>query len=159
MSAASAPVNNRITGYTVKSDSRYTTLTLDTEQQVSYTMRYSADAVTIQFHYTNSLPDSMTLSRNPLFSAATFSGDTLTLTLRNQARFMGCAPFYKNGKLVLRFNNPPSSVANAKIVIDPGHGGNDSGALGYLAAYPEKTINYGIATRLAIFSRHAVRML
>ena len=149
VSAASAPVNNRITGYTVKSDSRYTTLTLDTEQQVSYTMRYSADAVTIQFHYTNSLPDSMTLSRNPLFSAATFSGDTLTLTLRNQARFMGCAPFYKNGKLVLRFNNPPSSVANAKIVIDPGHGGNDSGALGYLAAYPEKTINYGIATRLA----------
>ncbi|PWM26156.1 MAG: hypothetical protein DBX44_00995 [Oscillospiraceae bacterium] len=149
VSDSSAPVNNRITGYTVKSDSRYTTITLDTEQQVSYTMRYTADAITIQFHYTNSLPDSMTLSKNPLFSAANFSGDTLTLPLRNRGIFMGCAPSYQNGKLVLRFNNPPSSVSKATIVIDPGHGGNDSGALGYLAAYPEKTINYGIATELA----------
>ena len=124
-------------------------ITLDTEQQVSYTMRYTADAITIQFHYTNSLPDSMTLSKNPLFSAANFSGDTLTLPLRNRGIFMGCAPSYQNGKLVLRFNNPPSSVSKATIVIDPGHGGNDSGALGYLAAYPEKTINYGIATELA----------
>ncbi len=149
VAATSAPVNNKITGCTVKSDSRYTTVTLDTDQQVSYTMRYSDTAITIQFHYTNSLPKSMSLSKNPLFSQADFSGDTLTLTLKNKGRFMGCAPFYKNGKLVLRFNNPPSSVANAKIVIDPGHGGNDTGALGYLAAYPEKTINYGIATRLA----------
>lgn len=159
MSAASAPVNNRITGYTVKSDSRYTTLTLDTEQQVSYTMRYSADAVTIQFHYTNSLPDSMTLSRNPLFSEATFSGDTLTLTLRNQARFMGCAPFYKNGKLVLRFNNPPSSVANAKIVIDPGHGGNDSGRSAISPPIRKRRSTMASPPDLPIFSRHAVRML
>jgi N-acetylmuramoyl-L-alanine amidase len=54
---------------------------------------------------------------------------------------------------VLRFNNPPpasgKNLAGARIVIDPGHGVGDSGALGFLSAYPERTINYGVASRLA----------
>jgi N-acetylmuramoyl-L-alanine amidase len=78
----------------------------------------------------------------------------MTLTLRRPGRFLGMYPYFDNdGNLVLRFNNPPpasgKNLAGARIVIDPGHGVGDSGALGFLSAYPERTINYGVASRLA----------
>jgi N-acetylmuramoyl-L-alanine amidase len=87
----------------------------------------------------------MDLNRNPLFSYVDFDGDTMTLELRKQGIFMGYSSFYDgNGDLVLRFNNPPSAsgsdLSGTRIVIDPGHGGNDTGALGYLSASPEKVI-------------------
>lgn len=153
VSVSSAAVGNQISGCTVKSDSRYTKVILATRQQVSYVATYAADKLTFKFNYTNSLPDSMKLSKNPLFSAVTFSGDTMTLTLRSSGKFMGMYPYYDNdGNLVLRFNNPPivsnSDLSGAKIVIDPGHGGSDVGALGYLSAYPERAINYAITSEL-----------
>ncbi|WMJ84779.1 N-acetylmuramoyl-L-alanine amidase [Oscillospiraceae bacterium MB24-C1] len=153
VSVSSAAVGNQITGCTVKSDSRYTKIILATRQQVSYVATYAADKLTFKFNYTNSLPDSMKLSKNPLFSAVDFSGDTMTLTLRSSGKFMGMYPYYDNdGNLVLRFNNPPivtnSNLSGAKIVIDPGHGGSDVGALGYLSAYPERAVNYAITSKL-----------
>ena len=151
---AQAPANNHITGCTVTSDSDSTRVILATEQQVAYTAKYSSSKITVQFHYTSSLPDSMTLTKNPLFSAATFSGDTLTLTLRTQGRFYGYNAYYDtNGNLVLEFRNPPDvsghNLSGASIVIDPGHGSGDTGALGFLSSYPENVINYGIASALA----------
>lgn len=158
VSVSSAAVGNSITGCTVKSDSRYTKIILATRQQVSYVATYAADKLTFKFNYTNSMPDSMKLSKNPLFSAVNFSGDTMTLTLRSSGKFMGMYPYYDNdGNLVLRFNNPPSDLSGAKIVIDPGHGGSDVGALGYLSAFPERAVNYAITSKLvsALKSRGA----
>jgi N-acetylmuramoyl-L-alanine amidase len=78
----------------------------------------------------------------------------MILTLKKRGVFLGVTPYYDNaGNLVFRFNNPPAvsgnSLNNVKIVIDPGHGGNDTGALGYLGAYPEKVVNYAVASKLA----------
>ena len=152
--ASRAPVDNIVSACTVTSDNRHTSISLRTSQQVSYTARYTPDAISIQFHYTKALPQSMSLNRNPLFSSVEFSGDTMVLTLKNRGVFLGVTPYYDNaGNLVFRFNNPPAvsgnSLNNVKIVIDPGHGGNDTGALGYLGAYPEKVVNYAIAGKLA----------
>ncbi len=155
VSVNDAPVNNTITGCTVSADYRKTRVILATKQKVAYTARYSSSAVTVQFHYTNSLPDSMSLDQNPLFSAVTFKGDTMTLTLRRQGIFAGYNAYYDtDGNLVLEFRNPANSISGAKIVIDPGHGSGDTGALGYLANYPEAVINYGIASRLADILRN-----
>jgi len=155
VSVNEAPVNNSITGCTVTSDYGATRVILATKQRVAYTARYSSSAVTVQFHYTNSLPDSMTLTQNPLFSAVTFKGDTMTLTLRQKGIFAGYNAYYDtNGNLVLEFKNPANSISGAKIVIDPGHGSGDTGALGYLSTYTEAVINYGIASRLADILRN-----
>jgi N-acetylmuramoyl-L-alanine amidase len=148
------PSGNRISGCTVTSDARHTKVILATRQQVSYTARYTAEAITVQFHYTESLPDGMQLSKNPLFSQVSFKGDTMTLTLKNRGKFLGYTAYYDDGgNLVLRFNNPPAAsgknLNGAKIVIDPGHGGNDPGALGYLASHPEKVVNYSVASKLS----------
>lgn len=154
VSTASAPAANRITGCTVTSDRNSTKVILATAQQVAYTATYSDSGIKVQFHYTNSLPDSMTLTKNPLFSSATFSGDTLTLKFKTSGRFFGYdAWFDSEGNLVLCFKNPPDvsgrDLSGASIVIDPGHGSGDTGALGFLSSYPENVINYGIASRLA----------
>ena len=154
VSVSSAAVDNAITGCTVTSDNRYTKVILKTRQQVAYTGQYAQDKLTFKFHYTNSMPESMKLTKNPLFSAVEFSKDTMTLVLRESGKLMGMYPYFDNeGNLVLRFNNPPQAggrnLSGVKIVIDPGHGGNDPGALGYLAAYPEKVVNYSIASKLA----------
>ena len=154
VSVSAAAVNNAITGCTVTSNNRYTKVILKSNQQVAYSGQYASDKLTFKFHYTNSLPESMNLTKNPLFSAVKFSGDTMTLVLRESGKFMGMYPYYDNdGNLVLRFNNPPQAggrdLSGVKIVIDPGHGGNDVGALGYLSSKPEKVVNYGIASKLA----------
>lgn len=154
VSVSSAPVDNAITGCTVTSDDRYTKVILNTRQQVAYSGTYVSDKLTFKFHYTNSMPEGMKLTKNPLFSEVQFTKDTMTLVLRESGKFMGMYPYFdSSGKLVLRFNNPPdvtkTDLTGAKIVIDPGHGGNDTGALGYLSAYPEKVVNYSIASKLA----------
>ncbi len=150
VSASEAPANNRISGYSVDANERFTEVTINTAQKVSYTAKYNGSTFTVQFHYTNSVPKSMPLDQNPLFSNAAWSGDTLTLTLLNKNCFMGYHGYFNDdGQLVLRFNNLPASLSDATIVIDPGHGGNDPGAIGFLAAYPEKVINYAIGSYLA----------
>ncbi|MBQ2751654.1 MAG: N-acetylmuramoyl-L-alanine amidase, partial [Oscillospiraceae bacterium] len=159
VSASSAAVDNAITGCTVTSDSRYTKVILKTKQQVAYTGQYAQDKLTFKFHYTNSMPESMKLDKNPLFSAVEFTNDTMTLVLKQQGKLLGMYPYFDNdGNLVLRFNNPPKAggrdLSGVRIVIDPGHGGNDPGALGFLASTPEKVINYSIASKLATTLRN-----
>lgn len=150
VSDANAVGGNSITGVTVTADNRYTNVIISTSQPVSYIGRYDGSKFTVDFNYTNSAPASMNLSKNPLFSAANWSGTKLTLPMVSPGCFMGYYAYYDNsGNLVLRFNNAPSSLNGAKIAIDPGHGGNDPGSLGFLAAYPEKVINTAIAKKLS----------
>ena len=144
--------NNKINGMSVVADSRYTKLNLFTEQQVSYTFSYSSNQISIEFHNTKSVPGNLSLNKNPLFTSATWSGSTLKLQLRKSGAFLGFKPYYENGVLVFRFNNPPAmsggGLGGAYIVVDPGHGGSDPGALGSHPSYPEKVINLAIAEKL-----------
>ncbi len=141
---------NVISGLEVTSDGGYTYVKLKTAQKVSYRLSYTGSAVNVKFHYTSQVPQSSKVGKNPLFTAAQWKDSTLTLPLTKQGCFMGYKGYYDDsGNLVLQFNNPPSSLANARIAIDAGHGGGDNGAKGFLADYPEKVINLGIAQKLA----------
>ena len=153
VSEKNAPVGNKISGVKVESDGRHTKVIVNTKQAVSYTASYSSSKITFKFHYTDSAPQGVyDLNKNPLFSRLTFKGSTMTLDLMNDGIFFGYTAYYENGQLILRFNNPPpskgGSLKGTKIVIDPGHGAEDTGALGYLASHPEKVINWQIATYL-----------
>lgn len=142
--------NNSINGMTVTANSRYTDVIFHTQQQVSYAARYDGGSFTVAFNYTSGHPDDMSLSENPLFSSASWSGSTVSLRLSKQNRLLGYRAFYDDeGNLVLRFNNPPpvsgGDLSGVRIVVDPGHGGPDPGASGFLPAYPESIINRMIA--------------
>lgn len=143
--------NNAVSGMSVSSEGGFTFVTLKTAQKVSYAFKYNTSSVEIKLNNTVQVPSGMSLSKNPLFTEAKWSGgNTLTLTLTKAGGFMGYKGYYdSDGNLVFKFNNPPSSLSGARITVDPGHGGKDTGALGFLADYPEKVINRAIAELLA----------
>lgn len=139
---------NSISGLEVESRDGCTYVTLKTAQKVSYNLKCSGDAIRIGFNNTVSVPGDLALSKNPIFSSANWSDTTLVLPLKGG--FMGYKGYYDgNGNLVFRFNNPPGSLAGARIAVDSGHGGSDPGALGFLADYPESVINRAIQRELA----------
>ena len=146
------PRNNAITSMSFNSSNdRYTYLMLKTEQRVPFSVTYRDTAFQIQFHYTTSAPNSANLSNNNrLFTKAVWEDQSkLTLTFANKHGFMGYRAYYdRTGNLIFRFNNPPKSIKDAVIAIDPGHGGKDPGALGTDRNWPERTINLAIAKKL-----------
>lgn len=146
----SGPRNNSINGLSLSNKSGNTYITLKTEQKVTYSVAYTGKEFIITFDNTTSVPSSSRLASNPMFSNAEWSDDNrLTLTLARTGGFMGYKGYYDGNNLVFRFNQPPSSIKNARIFIDPGHGGTDIGATGKNPKVYEKDINLAIAKRLA----------
>lgn len=145
------PDNNKISGMSIKSSGGYTTVSLTTGSKIPYTVAYDGNRIVFKFAYTASVPESRTLgSDNALFTSAEWSGSDLTLNLKKPGGFIGYRAYYEEEtRLVLRFNNSPGSLSGARIVVDPGHGGNDPGALGFYPDKDEADINLEIAQRLA----------
>lgn len=141
---------NKISSMTVSADSRYTYVTFETEQQVAYIAKYTSSAFTIDFQYTDSVPDSLNLSCTPLFDSAAWNGTKLSLNLSTKGGFLGYYAYYEDGNLVFRFNNPTgsSSLSGVPIVVDVGHSALGVGALGYLSAYGEYEINLAVGKYL-----------
>lgn len=150
-STATQASGNKITGMTVTSTAAYTDVILKMDQKAAYRASYSSSGMKFDFQYTTAVPGNLSnLTKNPLFKSATWSGTTLSLNFRVSDGMVGYRASYDStGNLVLRFHNVPASLSGAKVVVDPGHGGTDFGALGYLTAYPEKVVNWQIARRLA----------
>ncbi len=77
---------------------------------------------------------------------------TLTLELANKGRFYGYHYEYDDeGYLVITISHKPSSLSGYTIMVDPGHGGLDSGAVCAVSSSSfglEKHINLSIATKL-----------
>lgn len=147
--SANLPDNNTISKMGIKSSGQYTTVTLATQYKVPYSVSYDGSNVAFAFKYTSNVPDSVTLKDNAIFAAADWGGSTLTLRLRKSGGFIGYKAYYEGDNLVLRFNNAPGSLSGARIVVDPGHGGNDPGASGFYPGKDEADINLAIAQKLA----------
>ena len=77
---------------------------------------------------------------------------TLTLELAASGKFYGFHYEYdKDGYLVISMNHKPASLQGYTIMLDPGHGGLDSGAICAVSSMSygyEKQINLSIATKV-----------
>lgn len=147
--------DNKISSLTVTNDGRYTTVSLEMSWQAPYTVSLSDSQMKITFKNTSSVPASLpSLSKNPMFSSAKWSGTTLTLALANGG-FMGYQASYNGTTLNFKFNNPAPiqkasnsygyTLKGARIVLDPGHNDKDPGALGFYPNIDEREINRAIA--------------
>jgi N-acetylmuramoyl-L-alanine amidase/uncharacterized protein YjdB len=145
--------NNKISGIAVSAapDSRYTYVTLKTEEKVAYSVAYSSTGLEIEFANTAKTPSDKKLSSNPLFTEASWTDDdTLNLEFKKTNGFMGYKAYYDaNDNLVFRFKNPPKSIKGTKIALDPGHGGADRGGEGSDSRYPETVITHAMAGTVA----------
>lgn len=144
----SMPDNNGITGMSIKSSGAYTTVRLTTGQKIPYLVEYNGSQITFKFQYTSTVPKSQSLSNNLLFTDANWDGSNLTLKLKRSGGFLGYKAYYEDSELVFRFNNSPGGLSGARIVVDPGHGGDDPGALGFYPGQDEKDINLAVAKKL-----------
>ncbi len=147
--------NNVISGLKVTGEDFYTYVSLNMSWKAPYDVTITSNGFQIAFAHTTQVPDNLTLTQNSLFSSATWSGSTLTLTFRKTNGFLGYKAYYdSNGYLTFRFTNPAPvqssgsgyTLNGARIMLDPGHGGNDPGALGNNPNYPEAVINRMIAS-------------
>lgn len=141
---------NKIKNMTVSANERYTYVTFDMDQQVAYIAKYSSSAFSIEFFYTDGVPEDLDLYCTPLFDSAEWNGSTLSLELSTKSGFLGYKAYYDDGELVFRFNNPTgtSSLSGVPIVIDVGHSALGVGALGFLSDYGEYEINLAVGKYL-----------
>lgn len=130
---------------------RFTYLTLVTNERLTFAFRYTRDAITIRVNRAATLPSTINIpENNPLFRSGSWDDNTLTLNLVARDGFMGYFGFFDDDdNTVIRFRHPPSSISNARIAIDPGHGGRDRGAEGFRRDLPEAVINRQMANLLA----------
>lgn len=137
---------NSINGVTVNANSRYTYVIFNMDQKVSYVAKYASGAFSIDFQYTSEVPDNLSLTKNPLFSSANWSGSKVTLKFNTTNGFLGYYAYFDGDDLIFRFNNPTgeSSVEGVTVVVDVGHSKLGVGALGFLSAYGEYEINLAV---------------
>lgn len=123
---------------------------------------FTANYLQMTFYYTSSAQGNINTSGSDVVSSAYWnvSGDTVTLTmpLKAAGQYYGYSIEYDaNGYMTIIIHNKPSSLQGSVILIDPGHGGSDPGALGLSGGVYESNVNYAIAyyTKVALEAKGA----
>jgi len=111
---------------------------------------FTASYIDFTFCYTNAAEGSLDFSGSSVVSGAQWINignngtTTLRVTLRNAGRFYGYkAYFSSDNRLVIQFKEKPNT-SSPLVVIDPGHGGRDCGAIAANGTY-ESHLNLRIA--------------
>lgn len=111
----------------------------------------TAQYIDFKFYYTNAAEGSFDFSGSNVISRAEWvnvgqNGTTiLRVYLKSRGDFYGYRAYYSSdNRLVISFQNRPSSVSDAVIALDPGHGGRDPGAIGVNGMY-ESEVNLRIS--------------
>ena len=116
---------------------------------------FAPTTLSFTFYHTVSAGGTVDASGNDIISSAYWTTNpsaktaTLTMTLRNPGVFYGYSAYYDaNGNLNIIIHNKIQSLQGSVILLDPGHGGTDSGALGYDGAIYESQVNFANAVEL-----------
>lgn len=116
---------------------------------------FSPTTLSFTFYHTVSAGGTIDTSGSDVISSAYWTTNpsaktaTLTMTLKTPGVFYGYSAYYdESGNLVLMIHNKIQSLAGSVILLDPGHGGIDSGALGYDGAIYESQVNFANAIEL-----------
>lgn len=170
----SAPLkDNSLQVLSCASENGTVKITLKTDWRVPYNINYTpqnyfsahsknynvssftADRIEFTFFHTDSVKGKADVSGSNVVSSADFDVSrqqktaTLTLKLKNQGQYYGSNLSYDSaGNIVITINNKPQSVGQAVVMLDPGHGGSEPGAVGLSGAVKEKDVNLAIAHRV-----------
>ncbi len=164
-------VSNNVTEASLYSDGGFTYLKLKQDQPMAYKATlpnlgfdtndgintFNSSSITFTFNQVENIPGNISVSENNIFSSATITKNgnnaVVSLNFHRAGRFAGYKAYYQDGYLVFRFTNIPSSLAGARIYIDPGHGGVDSGTLPIEGMKTEAQINRELASKVATILR------
>lgn len=113
---------------------------------------FTAQYIRFTFYHTSSASGAVDTSQSSVVSSAGWSADgaqnavNLTFALRNEGRYYGYSITRNSGsQLVLTIKGKPKSLSGSLIVLDPGHGGSDGGAVGLNGAVNESVLNFALS--------------
>lgn len=113
---------------------------------------FTAQQIQFTFYYTTSVSGEVNVGTSDVVSKAGWSVDSgnktvsLTMKLREEGKYYGYTLKREaDGTLAITVKSKPKALAGSVIVLDPGHGGNDSGALGFSGSVYESQINFALA--------------
>lgn len=114
---------------------------------------FNADTVRMTFYHTTSATGSIDVSGSNVLSSASWSSSdktvTLNLKLKNAGEYYGSSLEYDaEGNMVITVNRKPSSETGYVVLLDPGHGGAEPGAVGLDSAVQERQINLDFAYKV-----------
>jgi N-acetylmuramoyl-L-alanine amidase len=125
------------------------------ENSVPISIQQSSNTFTLTLYNTVAQTDTIYLDNDPLIERLDWQQITpnqvqYTFHLKTDQQW-GYNVKYDNTSLVLSLRYPPrfnpQSLSNITVLLDPGHGGSESGAIGP-NGYPEKDANLVISTLL-----------
>ena len=125
---------------------------------------FNASWIQLTFHHTTSANGSIDVSGSNVISDATWHNSStdkklsLYMPVRALGQYYGCSVEYDEyGYMIVTIHNKPQTLSGTVILLDPGHGGKDPGALGYGGAVEECDINLSVAyyTKLALEQKGA----
>lgn len=113
---------------------------------------FTAQYIRFTFYYTTSASGAVDTSKSGVVSSAGWSADSaqnavnLTFALKNEGEYYGYSITRNSGgQLVLTIKGKEKTLENTLVVLDPGHGGSDGGAVGLSGAVNESVLNFALA--------------
>ncbi len=128
---------------------------------------FTADKIQFTFYHTTAADGSVNITDSSIVTNAYWTVDSknktasLTMPLRKIGGYYGYT-MQRNadGTLTLTVKKKPAGISGARVMLDPGHGGKDSGALGYGGAVYESQINFALAVAAKqALERHGATVL
>lgn len=152
-----SPAENVLSGIHIQDfNDTHTTLAWQMPISTLYDIQLSDDQAIVTLRNTKSGDFQPALSPNPAIASIQRTSDTSAadavyqIAFQPNAKVNGYDVSYEEGRMLLSFKQAPrlqnGSIVGARILLDAGHGGSDTGALGPVGIYgpKEKDINIQI---------------
>ncbi len=112
---------------------------------------FNANYIQIDFYHTATVSGEVDVKGSNVVSSASWSVSqnenrtTLYMPLSSGKYYGTSVEYDAEGCMVIRIHNNPQTLQGAVILLDPGHGGDDPGALGIGEQVRESDINLAVA--------------
>lgn len=113
---------------------------------------FTANRLDITFFYTPVATGSVDVSASDIVSTCALNSDpsskltTLSFFFRSTGKFYGYSVGYNSdGTMYIKISDNVKPLSGSVILLDPGHGGSDAGALGMNGSIYESNVNLQIA--------------
>ncbi|ACL76563.1 family 10 glycosylhydrolase [Ruminiclostridium cellulolyticum] len=152
-----AIATNKVSSVTLKSNGSYTDISFKMPVNTVFGVKSASNTLKLTLYNTSGMSVNKSIPSDAPFSSigykAVSGGAQYTFQLKSEGNYFGYYAEYKNGSLVFSMKNAPKisksgskPLKGLKVVLDAGHGGSESGAIGPMGRYGlyEKQVNLGI---------------